>query len=136
MDSPESRLPGKFHRAWRPVPDRQASGDDACDHFEGALEISHLPNTFVSVEITTYFPEDGCKIHVLALNITEGQHADIQAIRENSYVLVDYLAEAGIIHIVAHPLYSVNGKLTIAHVEKLPHHGSPGLRRSDSRHRS
>ncbi|MFZ0612584.1 MAG: glycosyltransferase [Desulfobacterales bacterium] len=91
------------------------------DHnrLEGALEISHLPDTFVSEEITTYFPEDGCKIHVLALNITESQHTDIQAIRENIYDLVDYLVKAGILHIVAHPLYSVNGKLTIAHFEKL-----------------
>jgi predicted metal-dependent phosphoesterase TrpH len=32
----------------------------------GALEIAHLPNTFVSEEITTYFPEDRCKLHVLA----------------------------------------------------------------------
>ena len=35
----------------------------------GALEIAHLPDTFVSVEITTSFPEDGCKAHVLALDI-------------------------------------------------------------------
>src|SRR5262249_42160256 len=36
------------------------------DHncIDGAIEIAHLPDTFVSSEITTYFPEDGCKVHV------------------------------------------------------------------------
>ncbi|MFO7687720.1 MAG: glycosyltransferase [Desulfobacterales bacterium] len=91
------------------------------DHnrIEGALEIAHLADTFVSEEVTTYFPEDRCKIHVLALNITEAQHRDIHAVRENIYELADYLIESGILHIVAHPLYSVNGRLTIAHFEKL-----------------
>jgi hypothetical protein len=41
----------------------------------GALEIAHLPGTFISEEVTTYFPEDGCKLHVLALDITETQHS-------------------------------------------------------------
>jgi len=68
------------------------------DHnrIEGALEIAHLPGTFVSEEITTYFPEDHCKIHVLALDITEQQHEDIQKIRENIYELVDYLIDSKI----------------------------------------
>ncbi|MGD8953716.1 MAG: glycosyltransferase [Desulfobacterales bacterium] len=91
------------------------------DHnrIDGALEIAHLPDAFVSEEITTYFPEDRCKIHVLALNIDEAQHRDIQKARENIYELVDYLLEAGIFHILAHPLFSVNGRLTITHFEKL-----------------
>jgi hypothetical protein len=42
----------------------------------GALEIAHLPGTFISEEVTSYFPEDGCKLHVLALDITEVQHGD------------------------------------------------------------
>ena len=38
------------------------------DHncIDGALEIAHLQDTFISEEITTYFPEDHCKVHVLA----------------------------------------------------------------------
>lgn len=91
------------------------------DHnrIEGALEIAHLPDAFVSEEITTYFPEDRCKIHVLALNINEAQHRDIQKVRENIYELMDYLLEADIFHILAHPLYSVNERLTVTHFEKL-----------------
>jgi len=91
------------------------------DHntINGALEIAHLPGVFVSEEITTYFPEDGCKIHVLAYDISEDQHRDIQKVRENIYDLVSYLREQNIIHAVAHPFYCVNGKLTLEHFEKL-----------------
>jgi glycosyltransferase involved in cell wall biosynthesis len=91
------------------------------DHnrIEGALAIAHLPHTFISEEITTYFPEDRCKLHVLALNITERQHADIQHCRDNVFYLVDYLQAQGIVHVVAHPLYGVNDRLSIEHFEKM-----------------
>ena len=91
------------------------------DHngISGALEIAHLPDAFISEEITTYFPEDHCKVHILALNITESEHRDIQLIRENIYDLADFLLQNDICHIVAHPLFSVNGRLTIAHFEKM-----------------
>jgi len=91
------------------------------DHntIDGALEIAHLPNVFISEEITTYFPEDGCKIHVLAFNISEGQHADIQKARASIFDLVDYLRGEGIIHVVAHPLYSTNDRMNADHFEQL-----------------
>lgn len=43
------------------------------DHnaIDGCLEIAHLPDTFISEEVTTYFPEDGCKLHVLAYDVDE-----------------------------------------------------------------
>jgi glycosyltransferase involved in cell wall biosynthesis len=91
------------------------------DHntISGALEIAHLPHTFIGEEVTTYFPEDRCKIHVLVYGIDEGQHEDIQKIRENIYDLVQYLRREGIVHAVAHPLYSVNDRLTVEHFEEL-----------------
>ena len=89
------------------------------NRIDGALEIAHLPDTFVSEEITTYFPEDRCKLHVLALDITERQHADIQHCRDNVFYLVDYLRAQGIVHVVAHPLYGVNDRLSIEHFEKM-----------------
>ena len=63
------------------------------DHncIDGALEIAHLPGAFVSNEITTYFPDDGCKVHVLCWNITEAQFDEIQRLRENIVELRDYL---------------------------------------------
>ncbi|MGM0453308.1 MAG: glycosyltransferase [Thermodesulfobacteriota bacterium] len=85
----------------------------------GSLEIAHLPNTFVSEEITTYFPEDHCKLHVLALDITEAHHEDISRLRQNVYDLVAYLQQQQIPHVLAHPLFDINHKLTLSHFEKM-----------------
>ncbi len=91
------------------------------DHnkIDGALEIAHLPGTFVSEEVTAYFPEDGCKVHVLVYRITEAQHAEIQKVRADVYDLARYLKEAAIPCALAHPMYAVNDRLTVAHIEKL-----------------
>ncbi len=91
------------------------------DHniIDGALEIAHLPNTFISEEVTTYFPEDQCKVHVLALKISEAHHEEIQKLRSNIYDLIDFLNQESILHIAAHPLYMLNNKLTPEHFEKM-----------------
>jgi glycosyltransferase involved in cell wall biosynthesis len=91
------------------------------DHntIDGALEIADLPNTFISCEVTTYFPEDGCKIHFLVIGITEHWFKDIDALRPNIYELRDYVVANNIIHSVAHPLFRINDRLTIDHFEKL-----------------
>ncbi|MBP8829663.1 MAG: glycosyltransferase [Desulfobacter sp.] len=91
------------------------------DHntIDGALEIAHLPDTYISEEITAYFPEDGCKVHVLAQNITEAHHNEIQKIRKNIFDLVAYLNAENILNIIAHPLYAVNDRLTINHFEQM-----------------
>lgn len=90
------------------------------DHntLRGALEIAHLPNVFVSEEITTYFPEDQCKMHILAYDINEKHHEDISHVRENVFDLVEYLNREGIIHVLAHPLFAVNDRLTPEHLEQ------------------
>jgi glycosyltransferase involved in cell wall biosynthesis len=85
----------------------------------GALEIDHLPGTFISEEVTSYFPEDGCKLHVLALDITEVQHVEIQKLRPSIYDLTAYLRKENIFNIIAHPLYAVNDRMTIDHFEQL-----------------
>ncbi len=89
------------------------------DTIEGNLEIADLAGTFISEEVTTYFPHDPCKIHLLIWGISEGQHAEIVALRDNIFDLQGYLAREGIAHSVAHPLYSINGKLEPAHLERL-----------------
>lgn len=91
------------------------------DHnrLDGCLEIRDLPGVFLSEEVTTYFPEDGCKVHLLVWNLTEAHHLRIQGLRSNVYDLAKYLQDEGLAHGVAHPLYSVNGKLTADHFEKL-----------------
>ena len=91
------------------------------DHntIDGALEIAHLPDTYISEEITTYFPDNHCKVHVLALNITEVQHQEIQKVRENIFDLARFLWQENILSIVAHPMYAINDRLTGDHFEKM-----------------
>ena len=91
------------------------------DHntIEGSLEIADFDNTFISEEITTYFPEDRCKVHVLAWDINEKQHDDISRCRENIFELVDYLNGQSITHALAHPTFSLNDRLTFDRFENL-----------------
>jgi hypothetical protein len=89
------------------------------DSIAGALEIQHLPGTFLSCEVTVEFPEDGCEIHVLVLGLTERQHRDLQEIRRNVYEVRDYIRSQGLLYSVAHPLFRVNDRLTLDQVEKL-----------------
>jgi hypothetical protein len=93
------------------------------DHnsIEGALILKekYPEDVITGVESTTYFPEDGCKIHVLIYGLTEEGFQDIERIRNNIYDLRDYLKEKKLAHAVAHATYAINGKLTIEHLNKL-----------------
>jgi glycosyltransferase involved in cell wall biosynthesis len=91
------------------------------DHnsISGALEIAHLPGTFLSSELTTYFPENGCKVHCLVWGITEKSFRELDAIRPNIYDLHRYMNENHIVHAIAHPLFLVNDRLTVEQFEKL-----------------
>jgi glycosyltransferase involved in cell wall biosynthesis len=89
------------------------------DSIDGCLEIANRPRTFISEQVTTYFPNDACKLHILVWGISEQQHRDIESVRENIFDLQRYLQRGQIAHAVAHPLYSVNGKLEAMHLEQL-----------------
>jgi glycosyltransferase involved in cell wall biosynthesis len=89
------------------------------DTIAGGLELIDRPDFFLSEEVTTHFPENGCTIHVLAWNITPPQHDRIQAVRANVYDLVDLLRREKIAHGCAHPLVSTNWKLDAATFEKV-----------------
>jgi glycosyltransferase involved in cell wall biosynthesis len=89
------------------------------DTIEGNLEIGDLNDTFISEEVTTYFPHDPCKIHLLVWGISEAQHSEIVALRDNIFDLQSFLQKSGVAHSVAHPLYSINGKLEVSHLERL-----------------
>ncbi|HEX2225395.1 MAG TPA: hypothetical protein VHN15_14435 [Thermoanaerobaculia bacterium] len=89
------------------------------DTIDGALEIAHLPGTFLSCEVTVSFPEDGCQLHCLVTGITERQHRDIQELRGNVYELRDYFRDHGVLYSIAHPFHRVNDRLTLDHLEKL-----------------
>lgn len=89
------------------------------NNISGSLEIAHLDNTFISEEITTYFPEDRCKVHVLAYHINEAQHENITKCRENIFELVEYLRSQSTTHALAHPTFSLNDRLTFERFEQL-----------------
>jgi glycosyltransferase involved in cell wall biosynthesis/predicted metal-dependent phosphoesterase TrpH len=86
---------------------------------EGALRIAHEPGTFLSVEVTTQFPEDGVPLHVLVWNLGEDDHRDLQPFRPSVYELVAFLRERGLAHALAHPLYRMGAPLTVSHVERM-----------------
>ena len=93
------------------------------DHnrIQGALELqsAHPKDVITGVESTAYFPEDGCKVHVLVYGLTEDDYCAIERIRTDIYVLRDFLKERGLAHSLAHASYPVNDKLTSDHLEKL-----------------
>src|SRR2546423_5518852 len=119
FDFPDSYSdPRELHRLLR---ERGMDFITITDHdtIEGCLQIGDLEGTFISEEVTTYFPQDPCKIHLLVWGISEAQHAEIVAVRDNIFDLQRYLGQKGIVHSVAHPLYSINGKLEATHLERL-----------------
>src|SRR5689334_12642790 len=91
------------------------------DHntLEGALRISHLADTFLSVEVTTRFAEDDVPLHVLVWNLTEEDHRDLQPLRPSVVELSAFLREREIAHALAHPLYQMGPPLTPGHMERL-----------------
>ena len=89
------------------------------DSIAGALDIAHLPGTFLSSEETVTFPEDGCDLHILVLGVTEAQHRELQRLKRNLYDFRAYARSEGIVHVVAHPLFRVNDRLTLDHLEKV-----------------
>ncbi len=91
------------------------------DHnrIDGCLEIAEQPGVFLSEQVSTRFPDDRCEVHLLVWGISEGQHHEMQARRENIFDLQQYLAAENLAHAVAHPLYRVDDRLALAHLEKL-----------------
>ncbi|MEQ1516657.1 MAG: glycosyltransferase, partial [Usitatibacteraceae bacterium] len=95
-----------------------------------------LPDVFISAEMTTTFPEDGCNIHITVGNMTEAQFAEIDRLRGNVYEMVAYVdlqiatedqQRAGnrLTYFMTHPLmstqnrpYGREGSLSAAHIEK------------------
>src|SRR5690348_12276431 len=57
------------------------------DTIEGCLRIADLADTFLSEQVTTYFPQDPCKIHLLVWGISEAQHTEIVCVRDNIFDL-------------------------------------------------
>ncbi|MCW7753395.1 glycosyltransferase [Desulfobotulus sp. H1] len=83
------------------------------------LKEQYPAKTFTGVESTTYFPENGCKIHLLLYGLTESDFKDVQKARKDIYQLRELVRERNMAHSVAHATYSINGKLSLDMLEKL-----------------
>ena len=110
------------------------------DHnsIDGAVEMldAGLPDVFISAEMTTTFPEDGCNIHITIANVSPEQFREANRLRRNIYEMVAYLdlqiSEEDrnpygnrLIYFMTHPLMSTQnrpfgreGSLTLEHIEK------------------
>lgn len=77
-------------------------------------------DSFTGVEVTTLFPEDGGRAHILAYGLREADFQVIQVIRKDIYELRDFLRDRRIACSVAHAVHSVEARdLNIEHLEKL-----------------
>ncbi len=84
-----------------------------------ALKAEYPDRVIVGCETTTYFPEDGCKIHLLLYGLDRAEFDRVQELRQDIYRLREYVRRQRIAHSVAHATFSVNGRLTTDHLERL-----------------
>lgn len=90
------------------------------DTIQGALELCHRypGDTVMGVEVTSWWPEDKAMVHVLVWGLTEAQFTEIDRARSDLYALVEYLRREKLAHALAHPTFSMDSRLTPAHLEK------------------
>lgn len=93
------------------------------DHNEIAgsllLQEKYPQQAITGVEVTAYFPDNGCKIHILVYGLDVSQFQTINRLRSDIYELRDYIKEQNLAHAVAHPTFSINKKLDLEHLERL-----------------
>ena len=89
------------------------------DTIAGALAISHLPDTFISEELTVSFKGERQAVHVLCYGITPGDHEWLQAHNDDVETCAAYLQEHEITAALAHPFYAVQAPLTARHRRRL-----------------
>ena len=89
------------------------------DCITGLAELAAFSDVFVGEELTCFFPEDRCKIHLLVWGITPFDHEQLQRLAPDIYQVADYVAQHHIAHSVAHPLYRQNDRLEQFHLERL-----------------
>ena len=80
---------------------------------DGVMEIAHNPDVFISEEIKTSLPGASSLVHILAFDISPGQHDEIVRARDRFDDLIDYLDGQGIVHCLAHPFYFPGSDLSV-----------------------
>jgi len=92
------------------------------DTIDGAMTLVErkFEDFIVGQEVTVYFPEDRCKLHVLTWGLTPELHEEIHeySLRDDVYLFASWLRDRKIAHSLAHPLYVQNDRLTLWHLER------------------
>ncbi len=89
------------------------------DTIAGALQIAHLPGTFVSEELTVWFKGEPQAVHVLCYGITPDDHEWLQAHNDSVEECAEYLRDREITTALAHPFFAVEAPLTARHRRRL-----------------
>jgi glycosyltransferase involved in cell wall biosynthesis len=119
IDCPESfSLPGQVYiQAKQRGMDFITITDHDCT--SGVRSLKQTDDLIIGEELTSYFPEDHCKMHVLVWGISQEDHNQLQADARDLYKVAEYIERNRIAHAVAHPLYRQNDRLEKWHVERL-----------------
>jgi glycosyltransferase involved in cell wall biosynthesis/predicted metal-dependent phosphoesterase TrpH len=89
------------------------------DTIDAALALAHLPDAFISEELTAWFKGEPQAVHVLCYGITPDDHGWLQSNRGDVEQIATYLREHAITAALAHPFYAVAAPLTARHRRRL-----------------
>jgi glycosyltransferase involved in cell wall biosynthesis len=91
------------------------------DTVDGVMSIADADaaDVLTGEEVTCWFPEDQCKMHVLVYGIGRDEHAELQRLAKDIYAVARFIEERRIPHAVAHPIYRQNDRLERWHLERL-----------------
>jgi glycosyltransferase involved in cell wall biosynthesis/predicted metal-dependent phosphoesterase TrpH len=89
------------------------------DTIDGALEIAHLPDVFISEELTVWFKGEPQAVHVLCYGIDDVDHEWLQSHNDDVETCAAYLSDRQITVALAHPFYAVGAPLTARHRRRL-----------------
>lgn len=89
------------------------------DTVEGVMTIADVGDVLTGEEVTCWFPEDQCKMHVLVYGIDRAEHEELQRLAKDIYQVARFIEERRIAHAVAHPIYRQNDRLERWHLERL-----------------
>ncbi len=89
------------------------------DTIDGVMTLDHLPDTFISEELTVWFKDEPQAVHVLCYGITPENHEWLQAHNHSVEACAEYLHDQGVTAALAHPFYAVAAPLTARHRRRL-----------------
>ncbi len=89
------------------------------DQVSGALSLAHYPDVIVGCEVTGVFPQDGVRVHLNVLGLSERQHREIEKLRHDVLELLPYLKREQLFTSLNHVASGINGPITAPHVASL-----------------